>query len=134
MGNANDETIERSSSATLSDRPSREAAHVVSMVITAPSELDVISHRLDRIGRDSIRVDAIVTGEFDAPEQYRNRVITRLMESKMLLSAHVPSILDRIAALPLKDQPEQVAGSLRPITLAVEQANLAIARLRAIAQ
>jgi hypothetical protein len=102
------------------------------MVITAPSELDVISHRLDRIGRDSIRVESIVCGDLNGPPVYRNRTVTRLMEDKMLLSAHVPNILDRIAALPLADQPEQIASTLRPITLAVEQANIAIARLRAL--
>lgn len=104
------------------------------MVITSPAELDVITHRLDRIGRDSIRVEAIVRGGVDSPAIYRNRTLTRLMEDKMLLGAHMPNVLERIAHLPIDEQREHVAQALRPITLAIEQANLAIARLHRLAQ
>ena len=105
---------------------------MVVMVITHPAELDTISHRLDRIGRDSMRVEAIVREDLNATDGYRNRVLTRLIEDKMLLSAHLPEVLDRIATLPLDQQPQQIAGSLRPMTLAIEQANIAIARLRSL--
>lgn len=104
----------------------------MTLIITAPSELDTIAHRLDRIGRDSMRVQSIVRGEMTATVTYRNRTIARLLEDKGMLSAHQPVILERIAELPLDEQPEQIASILRPITLAIEQANIAITRLRTI--
>ncbi|MGN7187005.1 hypothetical protein [Microbacterium enclense] len=52
------------------------------------------------------------------------------MEDKALLSTHLADLADRVATLPFDEQAEQTIQLLRPLALAVEQATLAIARLR----
>lgn len=95
-----------------------------------PTELDAVSHRLERISRDAVRAEAIARGVLDATPLYVNRAITRLIEDRAMLTARVPLIAEGIALLPLDRQDEQVAQTLRPLTLAIEQEHIAIARLR----
>lgn len=98
-------------------------------VITEHTELDALSHRLERVRRDTLRVNAIAEGTITPPTAYVNRALSRLHEDRAMLTVHMPVITARIAALPASDQDEQVAQALRPLTLAIEQAHLAIARL-----
>lgn len=83
-------------------------------VITEHTELDALSHRLERVRRDTLRVNAIAEGTITPPTAYVNRALSRLHEDRAMLTVHMPVITARIAALPASDQDEQVAQALRP--------------------
>mgnify|MGYP001545223012 CR=1 FL=1 len=57
-------------------------------------------------------------------------VLLRLTVERTFLTAHLSTVADRIARMPTVDQSEAVAQELRPLTMAVEGAALALARLR----
>lgn len=93
-----------------------------------------VQRRIDRIHRNALRAPAIAAGDFPDPDgAWRARALASLMADRALLSAQLPAIAEQIARSPQSDQPELVALMLRPITLAVEQAHLAIARLNTVA-
>lgn len=92
---------------------------------------EVVNDRLAVTADDAARVLAIARGDVAPDSDFGRRVASRLVENRSLLTIHATSIADAIARLPLAQQPEQVAQLLRPVTLGVEQATIALARLRA---
>lgn len=92
---------------------------------------ELLNDRLATTADDDARVLAIVRGDVASDSDFARRIASRLVENRSFLSIHATSIADAIARLPLENQPEQVAQLLRPVTLGVEQATLALARLRA---
>lgn len=93
---------------------------------------DAAQRRIDRIHRNALRAAAIASGEFPDPSGiWRARAVASLMADRAMVSAHLSTVAEQIARSPLVVQPELVAQVMRPLTLAVEQAHLAIARLNA---
>lgn len=101
---------------------------------TIPRPLDAHEKTIDlRIERlhtaishaDALYADSIVN------IVHTNRAITVLIENRGFVSAHAHALIDQIvAALPADEQDEQISAHVRPLTLLVERANVALARMR----
>ena len=57
-------------------------------------------------------------------------MLLRLTVERTFLTAHLSTVADQIARMPASEQDDAVARDLRPLTMAVEDAALALARLR----
>jgi len=100
-------------------------------VTPAPTvDLDVVRRRVDRLARDGVRATAVAGGQFNAPQTYLRRILARLLEDRAMLSGHAALIANQIAAAPFAQQEQLIADRLRPLTLAVERASVAVARLQ----
>jgi len=70
----------------------------------------------------------IVDPEMDLADA--RAVLQRLTVERTFLTAHLSTVADQVARLPVTEQAEALARDLRPLTLAVESAAIALARLR----
>lgn len=107
-------------------------AHVGSMdtLLDALDLHHAIGRRIEQVETASAHADAIAAGIARPNPQYFDLLLLRLTEDRQFLSAYAQTIAERIAVLPYGDQAEQATAHLRPVTEAIERANLAHARVR----
>lgn len=91
-----------------------------------------IDLRIDRLRKAVAHADAIST---DQATQilHANRTITVLTENRIFVAAHAQSLIEQIVSnTPLPMQDSALVQHVRPLTILIEQANIAAARLRKI--
>lgn len=91
-----------------------------------------IDLRIDRLRKAVAHADAISTDQ--APQiLHANRTITVLTENRIFVAAHAQSLIEQIVSnTPLPMQDSALVQHVRPLTILIEQANIATARLRKI--
>ncbi|EPD84105.1 hypothetical protein HMPREF1529_02145 [Microbacterium sp. oral taxon 186 str. F0373] len=91
-----------------------------------------IDLRIDRLRKAVAHADAISTDQ--APQiLHANRTITVLTENRIFVAAHAQSLIEQIVSnTPLPMQDSALVQHVRPLTILIEQANIAAARLRKI--
>lgn len=116
--------------------------HVVEdMNIAAPSrDLHVtddphektIDLRLQRLAELTKLSRTVAERHMPMDDDYIARALTGLIENKTLVAAHARTLIEQIvASLPdLEQQDDAIQQTVRPLTEAVERANVAIVRLR----
>ncbi|WP_137771948.1 MULTISPECIES: hypothetical protein [unclassified Microbacterium] len=89
--------------------------YAVERIATVPEDIALAGRVLAAPGMDLAEAGAI---------------LLRLTVERTFLTAHLSTVADQIARMPASEQDDAVARDLRPLTMAVEGAALALARLR----
>lgn len=112
------------------------AVHVVGDMnsATLPRTLDphekTIDLRVDRL-RAAIARAAVIHTDPHPNETHARRTLTMLIENRIFVSAHTQTLIESIVAtLPPDQQDAAITDAVRPLTLLVEEANVAEVRMR----
>mgnify|MGYP001589791768 CR=1 FL=1 len=99
--------------------------------MSAPDPL-LVDHAAERVAtaRADIALAARLVADPRLDLAEARAVLLRLTVERTFLTAHLSTVADQIARMPEPDQADAVARDLRPLTMAVEGAALALARLR----
>ena len=91
-----------------------------------------IDLRIERLREAISHANAIHTSA-EPQLAHANRTVTVLAENRVFLSAHTQLLIERvISAVGVADQDQMLAAHVRPLTLLLEEASIAIARMRQI--
>lgn len=101
-------------------------------IITPGPHEKTIDLRVERLRDAIVRADTI-HASLTPQLLSATRAVTLLVENRVFVAAHTQALIEQIVASTPRDlQDDALATSVRPLTLLIEQANIATARMRQI--